>query len=332
MALNQSTQLGLATASFGVLSFVLAILAELKKPPYGTAIRGRDVVVCRFPPDPTVALGAMSTLAAACTAAMGALAVFFPYGGRRVPRKALFAYTPLFVFFHVAIGTTVIDMEPLHRVSRSPPPAPPPPPPPPSTAPKSRPSQPSLEQIHPHTDTPPRSSPDPSLFWRESPPPPPSFRPLYLADEVEVVPESPETHSPRIPSFAEVVKRRPLKSCLRSASAPPAVLKTARRIRFAPSPSPTKAYGRRGTTVAGAGMTMWPTAAEAMHHVRNVHRDMGYACPTAKTGVLGGAAFLNLDAMLFWMVCLMLARNVREDYFADGGDGHGDAGGEGLEK
>ncbi|KAL6609825.1 hypothetical protein ACP70R_039794 [Stipagrostis hirtigluma subsp. patula] len=190
MALNQSTQLGLATASFGVLSFVLAILAELKKPPYGTAIRGRDVVVCRFPPDPTVALGAMSALAAAGTAALGALAVFFPYGGRRVPRKALFAYTPLFVFFHVAIGTTV----------------------------------------------------------------------------------------------------------------------------------------------AGAGMTMWPTAAEAMHHVRNVHRDMGYACPTAKTGVLGGAAFLNLDAMLFWMVCLVLARNVREDYFADDGGGHGDAGGVGLEK
>jgi hypothetical protein len=31
MALSQSTQLGLATALFGVLSFVLAVLAELKK-------------------------------------------------------------------------------------------------------------------------------------------------------------------------------------------------------------------------------------------------------------------------------------------------------------
>jgi hypothetical protein len=31
MALSQSTQFGLATALFGVLSFVLAVLAELKK-------------------------------------------------------------------------------------------------------------------------------------------------------------------------------------------------------------------------------------------------------------------------------------------------------------
>jgi len=82
----------------------------------------------------------------------------------------------------------------------------------------------------------------------------------------------------------------------------------------------------RGVTAAGAGTTVWATATEAMHHVRNVHRDLAYACPTAKTGVLGGAAFLNLDAMLFWIVCLMLGRNVREDYFDD----HGGYGGDGV--
>ncbi|XP_066360713.1 uncharacterized protein [Miscanthus floridulus] len=180
MALSQSTQFVLVTALFGVLSFVLAVLAELKKPPYGTPIKGRDVVVCRFPPDPTVAL---SALAAACSAGLGALAVFFPYGGRRVPRKSLFAHTPLYVFFHVAVGVTA----------------------------------------------------------------------------------------------------------------------------------------------AGAGTTVWATATEAVHHVRNVHRDLAYACPTAKTGVLGGAAFL--DAMLFWIVCLMLGRNVREDYFDDHGGGYGGDGG-----
>lgn len=76
-------------------------------------------------------------------------------------------------------------------------------------------------------------------------------------------------------------------------------------------------------------MTLWPTVAEAAHRARNVHSDPGYACPTAKTGVLGGAAFLNLDAMLFWMVCHMLAGNVREDYFDDG-DGDA-AGGVGVE-
>ena len=135
MALSQSAQLGLATALFGVLSFVLAVLAELKKvtaaslraqtpatglpglinervlallgdlqPPYGTPIQqGGGVVVCRFPRDPTVALGTLSALAAACSAALGALAVFFPYGGRHVPRKVLLAHTPLYVFLHVAV-------------------------------------------------------------------------------------------------------------------------------------------------------------------------------------------------------------------------------------
>ncbi|WVZ98882.1 hypothetical protein U9M48_044257 [Paspalum notatum var. saurae] len=186
MALSQSAQLGLATALFGVLSFVLAILAELNKvPPFGTPILGRDVVVCRFPRDPTVALGALSALAAACSAGLGALAVFFPYGGRRIPRETLLGHTPLYAFFHIAVGVTV----------------------------------------------------------------------------------------------------------------------------------------------AGAGTTVWATAAEAMHHARNVHRDLAYACPTAETttGVFGGAAFLNLDAMLFWIVCHMLACNVREDYFDDDA-AHGGAG------
>lgn len=37
-------------------------------------------------------------------------------------------------------------------------------------------------------------------------------------------------------------------------------------------------------------------------------------CPTAKTGILGGGAFLSLDSTLFWLVALMLASNAREDY------------------
>jgi hypothetical protein len=87
--------------------------------------------------------------------------------------------------------------------------------------------------------------------------------------------------------------------------------------------------------VAGVATTVWATAAEAMHHVRNVHRDLGYACPTAKTGLLGGAAFLNLDASLFWLACLMLAGNVREDYFDDqdqGGEEAPGGGGSGLDE
>jgi hypothetical protein len=73
------------------------------QPPYGTPIRGAGVVVCRFPPDPTVALGVLSALAASCCAGIGAVSVFFPYKGRSIPRKALFDYTLLHVFFHLAM-------------------------------------------------------------------------------------------------------------------------------------------------------------------------------------------------------------------------------------
>lgn len=47
---------------------------------------------------------------------------------------------------------------------------------------------------------------------------------------------------------------------------------------------------------------------------RNVHRNLETDCPTAKTGLLGGGAFLSLDSCLFWLVALMLADNVREDH------------------
>lgn len=62
-------------------------------------------------------------------------------------------------------------------------------------------------------------------------------------------------------------------------------------------------------------MLLWPTITEQIHLTRKVHLDADYACPTAKSGLLGGGAFLSLDACLFWLVALMLADNAREDYF-----------------
>lgn len=63
---------------------------------------------------------------------------------------------------------------------------------------------------------------------------------------------------------------------------------------------------------------------EALHRIHNVHQNLEYACPTAKTGFFGGAAFLNLDASLFWLVNLMLTMNVREDYFGETEDSKGE--------
>ena len=62
-------------------------------------------------------------------------------------------------------------------------------------------------------------------------------------------------------------------------------------------------------------LLVWPTVTEQIHLTRNVHHNLEAACPTAKTGLLGGGAFLSLDSSLFWLVALMLAGNAREDYF-----------------
>lgn len=74
-----------------------------------------------------------------------------------------------------------------------------------------------------------------------------------------------------------------------------------------------------------AALLLWPTITEQLHIIRNVHHNLATECPTAKTGLLGGGAFISLDASLFWLVSLMLADNAREDYF-DAVDGKGDVG------
>ncbi|KAE9586475.1 hypothetical protein Lal_00044703 [Lupinus albus] len=74
------------------------------------------------------------------------------------------------------------------------------------------------------------------------------------------------------------------------------------------------------TAGLAATMLLWPTIVEHIHSSQNVHNDLKYECPTAKTGLLGGGAFLSLDSSLLWLIALMLAGNVREDFF-DGEDG-----------
>lgn len=71
------------------------------------------------------------------------------------------------------------------------------------------------------------------------------------------------------------------------------------------------------TAGLAAALLLWPTITEQFHLSRTVHQNPDYACPTAKTGVLGGGAFLSLDSCLFWLICLMLANNARSDYFEE---------------
>ncbi|KAA8521012.1 hypothetical protein F0562_011700 [Nyssa sinensis] len=70
-----------------------------------------------------------------------------------------------------------------------------------------------------------------------------------------------------------------------------------------------------GTAGLAATLLLWPTITEQLHLSRNVHHNLETDCPTAKTGLLGGGAFVSLDSALFWLVSLMLADNAREDYF-----------------
>ncbi|KAG2249739.1 hypothetical protein Bca52824_089367 [Brassica carinata] len=177
--------MSLIVSLFGVLSFILGVIAENKKPASGTPINGKGVVICKYPSDPTVALGYLSAaFLLACTVA-GYKSLFISYKGRSVPNSVLFKSTSFSVFFNIALITSGLALS----------------------------------------------------------------------------------------------------------------------------------------------LLLWPTITEQLHLTRNVHRNLETSCPTAKTGLLGGGAFVSLDSCLFWLVALMLADNAREDHFdeADNRDGDGNS-------
>ncbi|XP_061347758.1 uncharacterized protein LOC133293235 [Gastrolobium bilobum] len=178
-------QMSLIVSLFGVISFILGVVAENKKPAAGTPIPGKDGVICKYPADPTVALGYLSVAFLIASTVAGYLSLFYPYKGKAVPQGVLFKHTTFTVFFNIALFTT-------------------------------------------------------------------------------------------------------------------------------------------GLAVA---MLLWPTITEQLHLTRNVHSDVNYECPTAKTGLLGGGAFLSLDSSLLWLIALMLAENAREDFFDEqDGDNKGEFG------
>lgn len=168
-------QMALIVAALGVVSFIFGVVAENKKPASGTPIMGKGVVICKYPSDPTVALGYLSVAFLIASTVVGYLSLFYPYQGKAIPFSALFQSTSFVVFFNIALGTAGL----------------------------------------------------------------------------------------------------------------------------------------------GIALLLWPTITEQLHLVRNIHYNLNTKCPTAKTGLLGGGAFLSLDATLFWLVSLMLAGNAREDYFEE---------------
>ncbi|KAL5782840.1 hypothetical protein ACOSP7_007869 [Xanthoceras sorbifolium] len=168
-------QMSLIVATLGIVSFVLGVIAENKKPASGTPIPGKGVVFCKYPSDPSVVLGYLSTAFLLACIAAGYLSLFYPYKGKSVPQSVLFRSTTFVVFFNIALFTGGLALT----------------------------------------------------------------------------------------------------------------------------------------------LLLWPTITEQLHLSRKVHRNLETTCPTAKTGLLGGGAFVSLDSALFWLVALMLADNAREDYFDD---------------
>ncbi|XVF23371.1 hypothetical protein REPUB_Repub13aG0032600 [Reevesia pubescens] len=166
-------QAALIVAFLGILSFIFGVIAENKKPAAGTPISGKDVVICKYPSDPSVVLGYLSVSFLFLSTFAGYWALFYPYKGKSVPLSLLFQSTSFFVFFNIALLTGGL----------------------------------------------------------------------------------------------------------------------------------------------AATLLLWPTITEQLHLTRNVHHNLTSQCPTAKTGLLGGGAFVSLDSTLFWLVALMLADNAREDHF-----------------
>ncbi|XP_061346278.1 uncharacterized protein LOC133291938 [Gastrolobium bilobum] len=166
-------QMALIVSCFGILSFILGVVAENKKPAYGTPVTDNNGVTCKFPADPTVALGYLSAAFLIASTVAGFFSLFYPYDGRSVPQGVLFKSTSFMVFFNIALFSTGL----------------------------------------------------------------------------------------------------------------------------------------------AATMLLWPTITEQIHLTRNVHHDVNYTCPTAKTGLFGGGAFLSFNSSLFWLVALLLADNAREDFF-----------------
>ncbi|KAE9599419.1 hypothetical protein Lal_00039396 [Lupinus albus] len=171
-------QMALIVSFFGFVSFILGVLAENKKPAAGTPIPNGNGVTCKYPTDPTVTLGYLSTVFLIGSTVTGYLSLFYPYKGKSIPQGILFKHTTFMVFFNIALFTTGL----------------------------------------------------------------------------------------------------------------------------------------------AATMLLWPIITEQIHLSHNIYNDVNYECPTAKTGLLGGGAFLSLDSSLFWLIALMLADNVREDFF-EGEDG-----------
>ncbi|KAL3747970.1 hypothetical protein ACJRO7_016741 [Eucalyptus globulus] len=105
MALTMK-QMSVIVVATGILSFIFGVIAENKKPPSGTPIPGKDVVICKYPSDPTVLLGSLSVVFLVVSTVAGYISLFYPYEGKSIPQSAFFRNTTFVIFFNIALFST----------------------------------------------------------------------------------------------------------------------------------------------------------------------------------------------------------------------------------
>ncbi|KAK6158607.1 hypothetical protein DH2020_005921 [Rehmannia glutinosa] len=100
-------QYAVVVASLGISSFIFGIFAELKKPVAGEAITGKGVVICKYPSDPSIFLGYISSALLVAASIAGYLSLFYPYKGKYVPRAAILSSRWCTSYFSIALVSTV---------------------------------------------------------------------------------------------------------------------------------------------------------------------------------------------------------------------------------
>nr|GMD04632.1 uncharacterized protein LOC109191419 isoform X2 [Ipomoea batatas] len=99
-------EMSIIIATLGLASFIFGVVAENKKPAYGTAIPGKGIVICKYPSDPTPVFGYLSVAFLLASTVAGYFSLFYPYKGKSIPQSAFFKNTSFLVFFNIALGTT----------------------------------------------------------------------------------------------------------------------------------------------------------------------------------------------------------------------------------
>lgn len=79
------------------------MLTGFIQPASGTPITGKGVVICKYPSDPSVVLGYLSTAFLLASVVVGYVSQFYPYKGKSVPQAVMFRNTTFLVFFNIAL-------------------------------------------------------------------------------------------------------------------------------------------------------------------------------------------------------------------------------------